>query len=281
MKKLFSLTIAISISLAFSVRAIAQEKKEEGGGSDAAEMARKLQDPLANIKALMTDNDINFNTGNDQTSYGFQLQPVYAVSFDNAGFNLINRAVIPIMGIAPEGQRPIIGSDPLPSDPDGDLNWGLSDMSLQFFFSPKTEAKWKWGLGPMVTLKTRTNDNFAGPGWGGGPVLVLVGGVGKLSIAGIGGQVWGEQNFSLSFVQPMLFYNIGDKGWTVHYNNIVSHDWNASSGNAWTVPLGIGTSKAISLGKIGIEPNLGFYWNVASPEGAADQIIKWAVNFLF
>lgn len=72
---------------------------------DAAEMARMLQDPLANIKALMTDNDINFNAGNDQTSYGFQLQPVCAVSFDKAGFNLINRAVIPIIGMLLRGMH--------------------------------------------------------------------------------------------------------------------------------------------------------------------------------
>ena len=248
---------------------------------DAAEMARMLQDPLANIKALMTDNDINFNTGNGQTSYGFQLQPVYAVSFEKAGINLINRAVIPIMGIPPEGQRPILGSDPMPANPIGDLNWGLSDIMLQFFFSPKTEAAWKWGAGPMFSLKVRTNDYFAGPGWGGGPVFVLVGGVGNLSISAIAGHAWGEQNFSLSILQPMLFYNLGDKGWTAHYNNIISHDWNATSGNEWTVPLGVGISKTIAVGKLGLEPLVGYYWNVVSPSGAADQALKWSVNFLF
>ena len=71
---------------------------------EAAEMARKMQDPLANIKALVTDNDISFNTGNDETSYGFQLQPIYAISFDDQGFNLVNRAVIPILGMADGGQ---------------------------------------------------------------------------------------------------------------------------------------------------------------------------------
>ncbi len=128
-------------------------------------MARKLQDPLANIKALMTDNDINFNSGNDETSYGFQLQPVYAVPFEKQGFNLVNRAVIPILGMADGGQKPILG-EPTPSG-DG-YTWGLSDSLLQFFFSPKTEDPWKWGLGPMVSLKTRTDDKLAGPGWGGG-----------------------------------------------------------------------------------------------------------------
>jgi hypothetical protein len=31
-------------------------------------MSRKLQDPLANIKALMTDNGVEYKTGQDETS---------------------------------------------------------------------------------------------------------------------------------------------------------------------------------------------------------------------
>jgi hypothetical protein len=127
---------------------------------EAAEMARKLQDPLANIKALMTDNDVNFNSGDDddEVSYGFQLQPVYAIPFEAQGFNLVNRAVIPILGMASGGQKPILGDEPSDS-----RTWGLSDSLLQFFFSPRTDDPWKWGLGPMVSLKTRTDSDLAGP----------------------------------------------------------------------------------------------------------------------
>ena len=76
------------------------------------------QDPLANIKALVTDNDVSFNTGEDEdkTSYGFQLQPVYAVPFEDLGFNLVNRAVIPILGMAEGGQKPILGDEPSGGD---------------------------------------------------------------------------------------------------------------------------------------------------------------------
>ena len=74
-----------------STMALAQE--------DAAEMARKLQNPLANIKAVMTDNTIGYNTGIDEgTSYGFQIQPVYAVDVPSKGFTFIPRAVIPVNG---------------------------------------------------------------------------------------------------------------------------------------------------------------------------------------
>ena len=45
-----------------------------------AEMARKAQDPLGNVRAIMTDNTIAFDGGpDDDTSYAFQIQPEYAI----------------------------------------------------------------------------------------------------------------------------------------------------------------------------------------------------------
>jgi hypothetical protein len=77
--------------------------------------------------------------------FPFQLQPVYAVSFEKAGFNQINRVVIPILGLAPKAQRPITRSDPIPEQPNDNLEWGFSDVVLQFFFNPKKDGAWKWG----------------------------------------------------------------------------------------------------------------------------------------
>jgi len=251
-------------------------------GNAAAEMARKLQDPLANINAIMTDNDISWNTGSneDATSYGLQLQPVYAVPFEKQGFNLVNRAVVPILGIPDGGQKPILGE---PTPPGNDRTWGLSDSLLQFFFSPKTDDPWKWGAGPMVSLKTRTDDKLAGPGWGGGPVAVLVGDIGdSISTAFITGHVWGDENgFSTSMLQPMIFYNLPD-AWNIHYNNMITYDWNANKySNAWTVPLGLGIGKMFALeGGHGIEIFAGPYYNAVRPDGAADWTLKWGISWL-
>ena len=96
------------------------------------------------------------------------------------------------------------------------------------------------------------------------------------------GHAWGEENgFSTTILQPMIFYNFpnGD-GLTVHYNNIISYNWNASSSNAWTVPLGLGVSKAFALGRHGLEPLVGVYYNAVRPQGAADWTVKWAVSWL-
>ncbi|MCK4838518.1 MAG: hypothetical protein KAS94_06915, partial [Desulfobulbaceae bacterium] len=94
-KKILSLFILIALAAPTTI-SLAEEK----GGGGAAEMARKLQDPLANIKAVMTDNTIGFNTGDDDgTSYGFQFQPVYAIDVPDKGFTFLPRAVIPITGL--------------------------------------------------------------------------------------------------------------------------------------------------------------------------------------
>ncbi|MGI9320773.1 MAG: hypothetical protein ACR2O5_05110, partial [Thiogranum sp.] len=55
----------------------------------AAKIQRQLQDPLANIKAVMTDNDVLFKTGfEDEPSYSFSIQGLYGMAFEEQGFNL-------------------------------------------------------------------------------------------------------------------------------------------------------------------------------------------------
>ncbi len=247
-------------------------------GDSAAEMARKLQDPLASIAAIMTDNDILFKTGNDETSFSFQIQPVKAFSFES--FNFIARGIVPISGIAPEGQRPIIGP-PLPAGES--RTWGLGDISTQFFINPKSESAWKWGLGPMLSWKTRTDTKLGGPGWGAGPAGVLVGGAGDVAMAFLGGHLWNYDNdFSLSFVQPMIFYNFPDApGWAIAYNGMLSYDWKASSGNKWTVPVGAVVSKTTAIGGgYGLDVSGGAYWNAVRPNGAATWSFKWGVSLI-
>ena len=79
-----------------------------------AEFARKAQDPLGDVKALMTDNTIAFDGGpNQDTSYGFQLQPVYAVD-NETSWNIILRGIVPVAGLEPGVVVPPIGPEPRP-----------------------------------------------------------------------------------------------------------------------------------------------------------------------
>jgi hypothetical protein len=173
----------------------------------AAEMAKKLQNPLGNIRAIMTDNAIGFNTGTDKgTSYGFQIQPVYAIDFSEQEFTLIPRGVIPIMGLEPGTDVPTIGA---PSS-NSSSEWGIGDSIVQVFYAPHVKSDWKWGVGPQFSFPTHTRDSFNGPGWGAGLAGVVTGQLAEtLSFSAIAGNHWGSDNdFNTLTLQPMLYSRI-------------------------------------------------------------------------
>jgi len=133
MNKLFKTCIVL---LAFTLGAVGNTQAQTA--EETAEFARKAQDPLGDVKALMTDNTIAFDGGpNEDTSYAFQLQPVY--SLDTTGkWNMILRGIVPVAGLEPGVVVPPIGPEPRP--PTGST-WGISDAMVQMFFSPKSDAK--------------------------------------------------------------------------------------------------------------------------------------------
>ena len=164
----------------------------------------KFQNPLANIRALFTDNNVNFDSGDtDDVSYAFNLQPVYGLDFPDSGFTLVPRMVIPILGLEPGVNVPPIGS-PVP----GSVS-GVGDAALQLMFAPRVKTRLKWGIGPQLTLKTRSDSRLAGPGWGGGVSAVVTGPLmPNVAFTGFAGHVWGEDgDYSVTTVQPMFFYN--------------------------------------------------------------------------
>ncbi len=251
----------------------------------AAEMARKLQNPLANIKALMTDNVIGFNTGStEDTSFGFQLQPVYAIDIPDKGMTLIPRAVIPIMGLEPGTKTPITGQDGQPI-PGIESVWGVSDTILQLFIAPHLKSKWKWGVGPQISLPTHTEDQLKGPEWGAGLAGILVGNfTEQLSFAGIAANHWGfDGNFNSALIQPMLFYNwISVPGAYWAYNAVIAADWKAPSSDTWTVPLGVSIGRTFDMGGgNALDAMVGPYKNVVRPTGAADWTLRFQVNWMF
>jgi hypothetical protein len=252
----------------------------------AAEMAKKLQNPLANIKSLMTDNAIGFNTGDDEgTSFGFQLQPVYAIDMPDRGFTFIPRAVIPIMGLEPGTDTRFTGEEGNPTPAGSSDVWGLGDSVVQFFFAPHTEGKWKYGIGPQLSLATRTKSEFRGPDWGAGLAGILVGNLtDNISFAGIVGNHWSfDGKFNAGMLQPMVFYNFDSiPGAYVSYNAVISVDWKSDSDNRWTVPLGLSIGRTFDMGGgNGLDVMIGPYKNVVRPDGAADWSARFMVNWLF
>ena len=274
MKKSNTCTCALFLGLVlYASLASAQD-------DDAAlAMAKKAQDPLGNVRAIMTDNTIAFNGGpNDDTTYSFQFQPVYAIPGDR--MNMIARAVIPVIGVEPGVVLPPLGPGQRPPT---DNNWGLSDTIVQYFFSPKSESGIKWGIGPQASLKTHTSDRQAGPGWGGGLAAVIFGGAGNWALGAIGMQHWGENNYSVGTLQAIAMYNFeSTPGMSIGYNNSMTFNWEASSGNTLTLPLGVTFGRTLALsGGAGLDLSIGAYNLVERPTNAPQWQFKFGISYFF
>ncbi len=246
-------------------------------------MARKLQNPLANIKAVTTDNTVGFNTGNDDgTSYSSQLQPVYAIDFPERGFTFLPRAVIPILGLEPGTDVPLVGQ---PGSQRGSNTWGLGDIVVQSLFAPHTKNKWKWSAGPQFSFGTATDSQLRGPHWGAGVVGMIVGDITpNIAFAGTVGNLWSfNGNFNTGMIQPMVFYNFSSlPGAYVAYNAVINIDWEASSSNTWTVPVGFSVGRTLDMGNgNGLDLMVGPYYNVERPKGAADWLLRIGMTWLF
>jgi hypothetical protein len=176
---------------------------------------------------------------------------------------------------------PPLGTEPRPDEND---QWGLSDSIVQYFFSPKSDGSIKWGVGPQVSLKTRTSDQQAGPGWGAGLAGVIFAGVGNWSLGAIAMQHWGEENdFNVATVQGIVTYNFESMpGAYIGYNNALTYNWEADSDNKLTLPLGLTAGRTILLGNgDGLDFSLGAYDLVERPENAPEWQLKVGLSYFF
>lgn len=268
--------VILALSFVFPLSAQAQDANCDA----ACQAARKAANPLADVRAIMTDNTLAYKTGtNSETSYNFQIQPVYAVPLDRA--NLVLRGIIPIQGIAPGATLPpSIGSPTANTN----LEWGLGDTTLQAFYSPTSNGNISYGYGLQVSLPTHTKSSLKGAGWGMGPAVVVFGQAGDLSWGGVLAHMWGENSFNTTILQPIVIYGLGS-GWYVGYNNVISYNWSApNNSEAWQVPVGLTVGKTLITNETkgtALDLSLGYYNVNRTPSGGPDRQMKLGVSFFF
>lgn len=252
----------------------------EAGCDASCQAARKAANPLADVRAIMTDNTVAFKTGsNDEDSYNFQIQPVYAIPLDGA--NLVLRGIIPIQGVQPGAVLPPGIPDPTPNT---ELGWGIGDSSVQAFYAPAATGSVAYGFGVQVSLPTHTKDSLKGAGWGAGPAAVVFGQSGNLSWGAVLAHMSGENNFSTTILQPILSYGLGS-GWYVGYNNVISYNWKAPNNDeAWQIPVGLMVGRTIVTNETtgrAVDISAGYYTLNRTPSGGPDRQFKLGLSFFF
>ncbi len=65
------------------------------------------------------------------------------------------------------------------------------------------------------------------------------------------------------------------------FSPIVTANWEARSGQQWTVPLGLAIGQVMPIGAQPVNIQLGAYYNVVRPDEGPEWQVRFQVAFLF
>lgn len=271
-------TTLIGLISLTATSAIAEEAKPQAGGesgqASAAEVGKKLSDPLSDVWALFTEfnhtwSDGDITNGHEEATH-IIFQPIMPFKL-TANYKLITRPTLPIIYNAdlPDGLR--LNTNGAPDHTTdiisiGGVNFssesGLGDMSLPMLISPVPEPgqKWSLGLGPTFVFPTATDDQLGTDTWEIGPAAVVVYKTKKFTGAVLGQYWWNyaessndADDTSHGSILYSAWWNL-PKAWQVGFNPTITYNDKADDDdNKWNVPVGLGVAKTIKLGKLPVK----------------------------
>jgi hypothetical protein len=96
------------------------------------------------------------------------------------------------------------------------------------------------------------------------------------SVAGSGGRA----DVNQMSLQYFINYNL-KKGWAISISPTITANWQASSGNVWTVPVGGGVTRVFRLGSQPVNGSVSFFRNAVHPVGGSPWGMRLQLSFLF
>ena len=240
--------------------------------SEHEDLAKKSQNPIADLVSLPFQSNTNFNAGPfNRAQEVLNIQPVVPLHI-NADWNMISRTIIPLV------------SQPSPFF-DSNTN-GIGDITQSLFFSPAHPGALIWGAGPVFTIPS-ANDPILGTGkFLLGPTAVFLTTPGHWVIGVLLNNQWSVGGNPLRppvnafLAQPFVNYNLPD-GWFLTSSPAITANWLAASDERWTVPIGGGLGKIFRIGDQPVSAYLTAYYNVVHPTGTPNWQLRAELSLLF
>ena len=237
-----------------------------------SELAQKAQNPVSDLISLPLQNNMNFNVGpQDEIQNILNIQPVAPFSLAEK-WNLITRTIVPIVW-----QPEFV--------PGRGRNTGLGDINFTGFLSPAEPGRLIWGAGPIIQFPSATDDALGSGKWAAGPSAVFL----MMNPPWVNGvlinNVWSfagsdtRRDVNQMLIQPFANYNL-PHGWYLVSAPLITANWEADSGNRWTIPIGMGGGKVFRLGKLPLNCSAQGYYNLDKPVTGGDWTLRMQVQVL-
>jgi hypothetical protein len=236
------------------------------------DLATASQNPIADLVSVPFQNNTNFNNGPfGRTQNILNIQPVVPMHL-NADWNVISRTIIPVM------------SQPNPLTDDSTN--GIGDTTEELFLTPVHPGPLIWGVGPVVAAPS-ASDTILGTGKVlAGPTVVVLVTPPHWVIGMLANNQWSvggdpaRKSVNMLTTQPFINYNMPE-GWFLTASPVITADWNAASGQQWTVPLGGGFGRVFKIADQPVQAQIQGFYNVVRPDNTGAFTLRTQFTLLF
>jgi hypothetical protein len=277
------------------------------------EIAKKLNNPVASIISMPFQANWDFRMGplDKGTQFKLNFQPVIPVDI-NDDWKVIIRTIVPyiaqegvftaplpsypglpdrILRQVPEAQRDALDrvaekafNKAVRKRPNDRHQDGLGDIAQTFFFSPKRALpeEYHFGIGPIVTYPTATEDLLGSEKWAAGPAVLFLRQAHGWTMGFLANHQWSyagndeRDELNITNVQPFLNYQTKTHT-TIGVNAESIYDWNTSQ---WTVPVNASVTQLVRIGKMPVSFQVGARYYAEGPSGAPDWGLRATITLV-
>jgi hypothetical protein len=254
-----------------SMVADAEQPVAAPAAHDSEELAKKLSNPISDLVSVPFQFNWEQKVGPLELSqFILNVQPVMPFEL-NTHWNLIARVIMPFIG-----QPPFVVN--------GLGENGIGDITASFFFSPRTDSEFTWGVGPAFVLPASYQPTIGSGRWSIGPTAVALRQHDKWTYGVLVNQVWSvagddrRSDVNQMFLEPFLAYQ-ATKTWTFTLQSESTADWESDT-HTWTIPINFEVSKLSTFGHFPASYQFGVGGYPTHPEDGPSWKIRAAIIIL-
>lgn len=243
----------------------------EAGGAPAAtaaSVAQELANPLAPVTTLGAQARAELGFGpDDDTHSTLRLQPSFFKP-------LRDRSAFLLRTIAPLRTTRFPTSEA-----------GLGDITLAPYFVPDVTQSVFVGLGGALVLPTAADDGLGTGRWAAGPALIVAKAGKPVTWGALAQHLWSfagdrdRDDVNVTTFQPFVTRVFGN-GWSASANSEISYNWEARSGERWTVPVAVSGAKVIDVGGRFINVGLAYVEYLDGPDLGAEREVRLNATYV-